>query len=202
MSSGWRDDSTATLNFSQSPNIDCGKAQWLVTACISLNSTEAVSSQHSHTTSSRGRRSSLTGHEEIGRVGRVGRGYARGYRACRACRRGCNEDATRTLLPWNFSFSTHRPTTNVHVSVTTNAYTSIFKTNILFLSQNDLWNRCLGRVLPLVSDLSWVHEGTDRRTHRHQVVALPLAVRGAPRHKRHQKDRLKVLSDIMQITIF
>jgi len=26
-------------------------------------------------------------------------------RGCRACRRGCYEDATRKLLPWNFSFS-------------------------------------------------------------------------------------------------
>jgi len=33
---------------------------------------------------------------------------SRGCRACRACRRGCHEDATRKLLPWNFSFTTLR----------------------------------------------------------------------------------------------
>jgi len=28
---------------------------------------------------------------------------SRGCRSCRACRRGCHEDATRKLLPWNLS---------------------------------------------------------------------------------------------------
>jgi len=29
-------------------------------------------------------------------------------RACRACQRGCHEDATRKLFPWNLSFSIRR----------------------------------------------------------------------------------------------
>jgi len=43
---------------------------------------------------------------------------SQGNRACRACRRGCHEDATRKLLPWNLSLTTRGRETRGVVAAT------------------------------------------------------------------------------------